>query len=49
LTALRTIGALSTPVTPVVTRLAQGLVDHTSPEDARLLIDPLSESRPGQG
>ncbi|HEY1733055.1 MAG TPA: TIGR03936 family radical SAM-associated protein, partial [Acidimicrobiales bacterium] len=43
LTALRTIGALSTPVTPVVTRLAQGLVDQASPEDARQLIDPLSE------
>jgi radical SAM-linked protein len=41
LTALRTIGALSTPVTPVVTRLAQGLIDETSPEDARRLIDPL--------
>ncbi|HTW20880.1 MAG TPA: TIGR03936 family radical SAM-associated protein [Mycobacteriales bacterium] len=43
LTALRAIGALSTPVTPVVTRLAQGLVDPTSPEDARRLVDPLSE------
>jgi radical SAM-linked protein len=42
LTALRTIGALTTPVTPVVTRLAQGLLDNTSPEDAKLLIDPLS-------
>jgi radical SAM-linked protein len=42
LTALRTISALSTPVTPVVTRLAQGLVDNTSPEDAKRLIDPLS-------
>jgi radical SAM-linked protein len=42
LTALRTIGALSTPVTPVVTRLAQGLLDDTSPEDAKRLIDPLS-------
>lgn len=42
LTALRTIGALSTPVTPVVTRLAQGLLDNTSPEDAKRLIDPLS-------
>jgi radical SAM-linked protein len=41
LTALRTIGALSTPVTPVVTRLAQGLIDNTSPEDAKRLIDPL--------
>jgi radical SAM-linked protein len=42
LTALRAIGALSTPVTPVVTRLAQGLIDETSPEDARRLIDPLA-------
>jgi radical SAM-linked protein len=42
LTALRTIGALSTPVTPVVTRLAQGLIDETSPEDARRLIDPMA-------
>jgi radical SAM-linked protein len=42
LTALRTIGALSTPITPVVTRLAQGLIDETSPEDARRLIDPLA-------
>jgi len=42
LTALRTIGALSTPVTPVVTRLAQGLIDDTSPEDAKRLIDPLA-------
>jgi radical SAM-linked protein len=42
LTALRTIGALTTPVTPVVTRLAQGLIDDTSPEDAKRLIDPLA-------
>lgn len=42
LTALRSIGELSTPVTPVVTRLAQGLLDDTSPEDAKRLIDPLS-------
>jgi radical SAM-linked protein len=41
LTALRSIGALSTPVTPVVTRLAQGLLDETPPEDAKRLIDPL--------
>jgi radical SAM-linked protein len=41
LTALRSFGALSTPVTPVVTRLAQGLLDDTSPEDAKRLIDPL--------
>jgi radical SAM-linked protein len=42
LTALRAIGALTTPVTPVVTRLAQGLLDETSPEHARRLIEPLS-------
>jgi radical SAM-linked protein len=42
LTALRTIGALTTPVTPVVTRLAQGLIDEASPEDAKRLLDPLS-------
>jgi radical SAM-linked protein len=40
LSALRTFGALTTPVTPVVTRLAQGLIDDTSPEDAKPLIDP---------
>jgi radical SAM-linked protein len=40
-TALRTVGALSTPVTPVVTRQAQGLIDETSPDDAMRLIDPL--------
>jgi radical SAM-linked protein len=44
LTALRTIGALTTPVTPVVTRLAQGLIDDTSPEDAKRLIDPLASA-----
>ena len=49
LMALRTIGALSTPVTPVVTRLAQGLIDQTSPEDARRLIDPLSEPSVSRG
>jgi radical SAM-linked protein len=42
LTALRSIGALSTPVIPVVTRLAQGRFDETSPEDAKRLIDPLA-------
>jgi radical SAM-linked protein len=41
LTALRSIGALTTPVTPVVTRLAQGLIATTSPEDAKRLTDPL--------
>jgi radical SAM-linked protein len=44
LTALRSIGALSTPVTPVVTRLAQGLIDSSSPEDAQRLTDPFSGS-----
>jgi radical SAM-linked protein len=44
LAALRSIGALSTPVTPVVTRLAQGLLDNTSPEGASL-VDPFG--RPG--
>jgi radical SAM-linked protein len=42
LTALRTAAALSTPVTPKVTRLAQGLLDAASPQDAKRLIDPLS-------
>ncbi len=41
LTALRGSAALSTPVTPVVTRLAQGLIDATSTQDATRLIDPL--------
>lgn len=41
LTALRTAAGLTTPVAPVVTRLAQGLLDDTSPGDAGLLIDPL--------
>jgi radical SAM-linked protein len=41
LAALRSIGALTTPVTPVVTRLAQGLIATTSPEDAKRLTDPL--------
>jgi radical SAM-linked protein len=41
LTALRGSAALSTPVTPVVTRLAQGLIDATSTKDATRLIDPL--------
>jgi len=45
LTALRMIGALTTPVTPLVTRLAQGLIDTTSPEDAQRLTDPLHGSR----
>jgi radical SAM-linked protein len=41
LTALRTAAGLTTPVTPVVTRLAQGLLDDTSPGDAERLVDPL--------
>jgi radical SAM-linked protein len=41
LTALRRAAGLSTPVTPVVTRLAQGLLDATSPQDERRLLDPL--------
>jgi radical SAM-linked protein len=41
LTALRTAAGLTTPVTPVVTRLAQGLLDDTSPGTAERLIDPL--------
>jgi len=43
LTALRLFGALSTPVAPVVTRLAQGLIDETSPTDHRRLLDPLKD------
>jgi radical SAM-linked protein len=41
LTALRTAAELTTPVTPVVTRLAQGLLDDTSPGNVERLIDPL--------
>ncbi len=41
LTALRRAAGLSTPVTPVVTRLAQGLLDEASPQDERRLLDPL--------
>jgi radical SAM-linked protein len=41
LTALRRAAGLSTPVTPVVTRLAQGLLDEGSPQDERRLLDPL--------
>ncbi|HEX3908612.1 MAG TPA: TIGR03936 family radical SAM-associated protein [Mycobacteriales bacterium] len=41
LTALRTAAGLTTPVAPVVTRLAQGLLNDTSPGDADLLSDPL--------
>jgi radical SAM-linked protein len=42
LTALRRAAGLSTPVTPVVTRLAQGLLDAEPQQDERRLIDPLS-------
>jgi hypothetical protein len=42
LTALRRAAGLSTPVTPVVTRLAQGLLDAAPQQDERQLIDPLS-------
>jgi radical SAM-linked protein len=41
MTALRRAAGLSTPVTPVVTRLAQGLLDAAPPLDGRRLIDPL--------
>jgi radical SAM-linked protein len=40
-TALRRAAGLSTPVIPVVTRLAQGLLDAAPPLDDRRLIDPL--------
>jgi hypothetical protein len=44
LTALRQAAALSTPVTPVVTRLAQGLLGETPPAPGALptLADPLA-------
>ena len=44
LTALRQAAALSTPVTPMVTRLAQGLLDETPPAPGELptLADPLT-------
>jgi hypothetical protein len=45
LTALRQLSGLSTPVTPMVTRLAQGRLDETSPAGPGghpRLIDPLS-------
>jgi len=47
LTALRQISGLSTPVTPMVTRLAQGRIDESSPAGPGghpRLIDPLSRS-----
>jgi radical SAM-linked protein len=40
LVALRQAAALSTPVTPVVTRLAQGLLDQTSPAGRSEPVDP---------
>jgi radical SAM-linked protein len=46
LTALRQVGALSTPVTPQVTRLAQGLLGATPPADGQpiTLLDPLRDA-----
>jgi radical SAM-linked protein len=41
LTALRRTAALSTPVTPMVTRLAQGRIDATSTRGATRVLDPL--------
>jgi radical SAM-linked protein len=45
LTALRQVSALSTPVTPMVTRLAQGLLDAAPPADTErtTLRDPLRD------
>jgi radical SAM-linked protein len=43
LTALRTAAGLTTPVTPRVTRLAQGQLDETLPGDAVRLHDPLGD------
>lgn len=40
-TALRLAAGLSTPVAPVATRLAQGLLDAVPPQGARRLVDPL--------
>jgi radical SAM-linked protein len=44
LTALRAGAALTTPVTPVVTRLAQGLLDATPSEGPGRLLDPFDSS-----
>ena len=46
LTALRQVGALSTPVTPLVTRLAQGLLGDTPPAEQEQirLLDPLRDA-----
>jgi radical SAM-linked protein len=45
LVALRQVGRLSTPVTPIVTRLAQGLLDAVRPADDEpiRLVDPLRD------
>ena len=45
LTALRQVGALTTPVTPMVTRLAQGLLDAAPPAGPEwiTLTDPLRD------
>ena len=45
LTALRQVSALSTPVTPMVTRLAQGLLDAAPPAESErtTLRDPLRD------
>ena len=45
LTALRQVSALTTPVTPMVTRLAQGLLDAAPPADTErpTLRDPLRD------
>ncbi|HET6910144.1 MAG TPA: TIGR03936 family radical SAM-associated protein [Mycobacteriales bacterium] len=45
LTALRQVGALSTPVTPFVTRLAQGLLGDAPPAGTEpiTLLDPLRD------
>ncbi|HVS69374.1 MAG TPA: TIGR03936 family radical SAM-associated protein [Mycobacteriales bacterium] len=40
-TALRRAAGLSTPVAPVATRLAQGLLDAAPPQTAGHLVDPL--------
>jgi radical SAM-linked protein len=48
LTALRRAAGLSTPVTPVVTRLAQGLLGEASPQDERHLLDPLGSAPGGE-
>lgn len=46
LTAMRQVGALSTPVRPMVTRLAQGLLGATPPAETQpiRLLDPLRDA-----